>query len=71
MGANYNRRSARNAENADRCAVHNVWCFMFSYFTKLQSLQILGYEAHFRAESIGASPVIVAFKTGKLFSFFY
>ena len=54
----------------ERYAIDNVWGFPFSYFRKLaQAQKLIVPEARFHAESIGASPLIIARKTARLFKF--
>ena len=55
----------------ERYAVHNVWSFLLRYFHKLIHVQKLYPEAHFPAESIAASPVVIGQKTAKLFRLLY
>ena len=53
-----------------RRAVDNVWGVLFSYFCKTSTrTKFAGAEACFHTESVGASPVIIAHKTAKLFKF--
>ena len=70
MGANYDRRSARmwRMQTGTPFTMYGV---LFDCFPELRLLQVLLCKAHFRTESIGASPVIIACNLGKLFMFFY
>ena len=71
MGANYDRRSARmwRMQIGMLFTMYGVFCL--TVFSDFDRYKFYVCEVHFRAESIGASPVIIACNLGKLFVFFY
>ena len=49
-----------------------LWHFLFNYILERPQLQILSIkQVHFHAQSIKASPVVIACKTAKMFVFFF
>ena len=70
-GANDSCRGARTQRTRKVCRSQ---CMGFSTSLLSQTrtrTKFIGPEAHFHAESIGASPVVIARKTAKLFRFFH
>ena len=45
--------------------------FCFATFANLYTYKFIVSEAHFYADTIGASPVVIACKVAKLFKFLY
>ena len=58
-------------ERRSVCRSHCMVFFCLTVSSDFNRYKFYVCEAHFRAESIGASPVIIACNLGKLFAFFY
>ena len=60
-------------KNAEQYSIHNtvyMVFFILTVFLNIDHYKFYMYEAHFYADLIGASPVFIACKSGKLFMCF-
>ena len=72
-GANKRCQGARmqrtQAVFCSQCTVYGV--FFFATFANSYAYKFIVPKAHFHADTIGASPAVIACKTAKLFKFLY